>query len=544
MSVRSLNWLKFGGLVGLAFVLGLLFAGLLDLPKNSLAQGGAVTRYASGQTAIKPLEALPLPAARPLAELSDAFAAVAEHVRPSVVFINSKRTERVAQQPRVPRGFEPFFNFPQQRDRGPVIERGSGSGFIISEDGYILTNNHVVEGAEQVTVQLLDHRTFQARVIGTDPFTDVAVIKVDAKGLTPAALGSSSATRIGEWVLAVGNPLGDNLTFTVTSGIVSAKGRGRLQLPGSGGSQRGIQDFIQTDAAINPGNSGGPLVNVRGEVIGINSAIASETGYNMGYGFAIPIDLARQVMEQLVKNGKVERGALGVLVQDAGPTDARDVGLADIHGVVIQDFPEGSPAERAGLQIGDVIVAIDDQPVNYTAQLQQIVGFRHVGDAVKVEVARKGGVRKTYTVRTIPADVPAKRTAKADTSDDTEGTADGTVDRPSGTAVKGLGITVSTLTAEITRELQLPAGIRGLVVQSVDEEGPTAEPSQRLFGVDSGTPDIIVSVDGNPVRSETDLRNAVRQAGPGGIVSMVVYNKETIRQGGGGRRVVRVQLGQ
>ena len=311
MSVRKLNWLKFGGLVGLAFVLGLFFAGLLDLPRNSLAQG-STGRLASSPPAIPPVLAPPLPAARPLAELSDAFSAVAEHVRPSVAYITSERKERVASNPRVPQGFEPFFGFPQQRGRAPQVERGSGSGFVVSADGYILTNNHVVDGADKVTVQLLDQRTFRATVVGTDPTTDVAVIKIDAKGLVPAALGSSANTRIGEWVLAVGNPLGENLTFTVTSGIVSAKGRGRLNLPGS--TQRSIQDFIQTDAAINPGNSGGPLVNVRGEVIGINSAIASETGYNMGYGFAIPIDLAKQVMGQLVKNGKVVRAALGVFV--------------------------------------------------------------------------------------------------------------------------------------------------------------------------------------------------------------------------------------
>jgi serine protease Do len=289
MSVRSLNWLKFGGLVGLAFFLGLLFAGLLDLPKSSEAQGG-VSQLTQGESAIRTVQAPPLPAARPLAELSDAFAAVAEHVRPSVVFVKSTRKQQVARNLRVPQGFEPFFQ--QPRDGGPRIERGSGSGFVVSEDGYILTNNHVVAGAQKVEVQLLDGRKFVATVIGTDSTTDIAVIKIEAKGLNPAALGNSAASRIGEWVLAVGNPLGEALTFTVTSGIISAKGRGLGALPGR--SQLSIQDFIQTDAAINPGNSGGPLVNVRGEVIGINSAIASETGYNVGYGFAVPIDLARQ----------------------------------------------------------------------------------------------------------------------------------------------------------------------------------------------------------------------------------------------------------
>ena len=191
-------------------------------------------------------------------------------------------------------------------------------------DGYILTNNHVVDGATKVTVRLLDRREFPARVVGTDPTTDVAVLKIDASGLTPAPFGDSDASRVGEWVLAVGNPLGENLTFTVTQGIISAKGRA-LDLPNR--SQSSIQDFIQTDAAINPGNSGGPLVNVRGEVIGINSAIASPTGVSAGYGFAVPINLARAVMEQIRTNGRVERAALGVLVRDATTDDAAYVGL-------------------------------------------------------------------------------------------------------------------------------------------------------------------------------------------------------------------------
>ena len=209
--------------------------------------------------------------------------------------------------------------FPRFRQQ-PEIEQGSGSGFVISADGYILTNNHVVEGAEQVTVRLLDRREFKAKVIGTDPNTDVAVLKIDAKDLPPVALGNSDDARVGEWVLAIGNPLGEGLTFTVTSGIVSAKGRALNGLPGRG--QGSIQDFIQTDAAINPGNSGGPLVSVRGEVIGINSAIASETGFYSGYGFAIPINLARTVMNQLIESGKVHRAALGVSIADVTLNDA------------------------------------------------------------------------------------------------------------------------------------------------------------------------------------------------------------------------------
>ena len=199
--------------------------------------------------------------------------------------------------PGMPPEFQQFFRgLPIIPDTPRPRGTSSGSGFVVSADGYILTNSHVIDGADRVTVRLLDRREFRAKVVGRDPTTDVAVVKIDATGITPAKLGDSDAARVGEWVLAVGNPLGENLAFTVTQGIISAKGRGQLALPTS--SPRSIQDFIRTDAAINPGNSGGPLVNVRGEVIGINTAIASPTGFNADYGFAVPISLARAVMDQ------------------------------------------------------------------------------------------------------------------------------------------------------------------------------------------------------------------------------------------------------
>ncbi len=425
MSARSLNWLKFGGLVALAFALGLLFAGLLDLPSRSSAQEQG--RQAS---AIAPVPAPSIPAARPLQELSEAFAAVAEHVKPSVVYIRSQRTEHASQQQRIPPGMERFFS-PKFRQQ-PEIEQGSGSGFIISADGFILTNNHVVEGAEQVTVRLLDRREFKAKVIGTDPNTDVAVLKIDAKSLPPVALGNSDDARVGEWVLAIGNPLGEGLTFTVTSGIVSAKGRALSGLPGRG--QGSIQDFIQTDAAINPGNSGGPLVSVRGEVIGINSAIASETGFYSGYGFAIPINLARTVMNQLITDGKVHRAALGVSIADVNLNDAAYVGLPEIRGVVVKDIPsDDSPAKAAGIEPGDIIVAVDGKPVEYVGQLQQIIGFRRPGDMVKVEVARKGGVRKSFNVKLQPLnDAPEVAAADEEGDTDNANSPTGAVDGPSG----------------------------------------------------------------------------------------------------------------
>src|SRR5437899_7674663 len=298
MPVRTRDWLKFGTLVAIAFVFGLAFASTLDLPKR----GGAAESMAAASPAptASLAPAAPQVATPPIksvSDLGDAFVGIAERVKPAVVFVRSQHVERGDGQ-RLPPGFQDFF--PNLRKR-PQVEQGSGPGFIVSADGYILTNNHVVAGADKVTVRLYDKREFTAKVVGTDPNTDVAVIKIDARGLPGVAFGNSDSARVGEWVLAIGNPLGEAFAFTVTAGIVSAKGR---LLAGLQQTRYAIQDFIQTDAAINPGNSGGPLVNIRGQVIGINSAIASETGFYAGYGFAIPMNLARTVMDQLVKTGR------------------------------------------------------------------------------------------------------------------------------------------------------------------------------------------------------------------------------------------------
>jgi serine protease Do len=517
MSARSLNWLKFGGLVALAFALGLLFAGLLDLPSRSSAQQ-------SRTAALPQVPAPTIPAARPLQDLSESFAAVAEHVKPSVVYIRSQRTERAAPQ-RVPPGMERFFpRFRQQ----PEIEQGSGSGFLVSRDGYILTNNHVVEGAEQVTVRLLDRREFKAKVVGSDPNTDVAVLKIDASNLPPMALGNSDDARVGEWVLAIGNPLGEGLTFTVTSGIVSAKGRALNGLPRAG--QGSIQDFIQTDAAINPGNSGGPLVSVRGEVIGINSAIASETGFYSGYGFAIPINLARTVMNQLIESGKVHRAALGVSIAEVTLTDAEYVGLPAIRGVVVKDIPsDDSPARAAGIEAGDIIVAVDGKPVEYVGQLQQIIGFRKPGEVVKVEVARKGGARKTIDVK-----LQALNDAPQVASRDTPGGPGEAAEE--GAAMNRLGISVEPVSPDAAVELQLPADTRGLIVTDVVPGGPAWE--VLLDDPQRGGPDIILSIEGKPVRTEADLRKALLAEKPGSIVTLRVYNARAQN-----RRVERIRLG-
>jgi serine protease Do len=465
-----------------------------------------------------------------LQNLSEAFASVAEHIKPSVVYIKSGRKPQTARNvPRmeVPPGFEQFFRNLPPLQLEPRFQESSGSGFIVSKDGYILTNNHVVDGSDQVTVRLLDRREFKAKVVGTDPNTDLAVLKIDASNLVPAHLGSSGAARVGEWVLAVGNPLGDNLTFTVTSGIISAKGRS-LALPGR--SERSIQDFIQTDAAINPGNSGGPLVSVRGEVIGVSSAIASQTGFYSGYGFAIPIDLARKVMDQIVTSGRVHRAALGITVREASPNDAAYVGLPEIRGVLVQDFTEDSPARKAGLEPGDIIVGVDGNPVEYVGQLQQQVGFRKPGEKVKVEVARKGGVRKTLEVRLQEVVSSDLASSNGGGSSDLADSGD-----ESATSIDLLGLTVQPVDQKAAQQFDLSADQRGLLVTGVAPGGPSygevAEP-------DGGGPDIILDLEGKSVKTVTDLRQALKNYKSGDIVSLRIYNTQTKN-----RRIERIRLG-
>ncbi len=437
------------------------------------------------------------------------FADIAERVTPGVVAVNTTKTfkPRAQVRGRVPQGMEDFLDqFGQQQQ--PRQARGEGSGFLISSDGYIVTNNHVVADADQVSVTLSDGRTFKAKVVGLDSTTDVGVVKIDAKGLPTLAIGDDAKTRIGEWVLAVGNPLG--LDFTVTAGIISAKGRGsEINLPNAGNYT--ISDFIQTDAAINPGNSGGPLINMRGEVIGLNSAIASQTGFYSGYGFAIPITLVKSVADDLIKEGRVRIPVIGVSVSAVDPEDAGINGLSKVAGVKVGGFnpPDGGPAKAAGIEVGDVIVTIDGKAVDRVSSLQRIVRSHRVGEVVPVEVMRFGS-KKTFRVTLKEAD--ASGVVAAANSDAT---------RPGAAPVTGkLGLSVEALPAELADRFKTNG--RGVRVADVAEDGPAR-------GKIAPGSDIILELRypaKKELRSVADLQTALSTLKEGDYVSLLVQSMD------------------
>jgi serine protease Do len=472
----------------------------------------------------------------PLVQASNAFVDIADHVTPAVVAISVESRPTSTSRQGVPNGippeFAPFFN----QAPTPQVETGSGSGFIVSKDGYILTNNHVVTNsdrttvADRVTVQMLDNRTYKARVIGHDPTTDVAVIKIDGNNFPTLSLGDDTKSRVGEWVLAIGNPLG--FDFTVTAGIISAKGR---SLPGllsrRGDNNYSISDLIQTDAAINPGNSGGPLVNQRGEVIGITSAIASPTGVNAGYGFAIPITLARKVMDDIIKHGRVRVGVLGILIREVTPEDAAVAGMKDIRGAKVDGFnpSTGSGAERAGMQAGDVIITADGHPVDRVSTLQRVVRDHEPGEKVQLEVMRYGQ-KKTFAVTlTELAGANDTRTAPEVASNSDDRSNAGSVSNAS------LGVSLRPLPPEMARSASVDPSRRGILVTDVVPLGPA-------YGK-LGQQDVIFEVLNpqlrRPIRSVADLQGVLSKLKEGDIVSLNVHNLSQ----GAGDRVVNIRIG-
>src|SRR6266571_1139095 len=372
-------------------------------------------------------------------ELPD-FTRLVEEQGSAVVNISTTQAVRRSALPQVP-GIEDeevleFFRrfIPrQQPGPGPRPEsRSLGSGFIISADGYILTNAHVVEGADEINVRFTDKRELKAKVIGADRRSDIAVIKVDAGGLPAVRFGDPAKLKVGEWVLAIGSPFG--FENTVTAGIVSAKGR---SLP-----QENFVPFIQTDVAINPGNSGGPLFNMRGEVVGINSQIYSRTGGFMGLSFAIPIDVAMDVQGQLRQFGRVNRGRIGVVIQEVSKELAESFGLARPAGALVNAVEKGGPAEKGGVETGDIILKFDGKPVSTSSELPRIVGSTKPGSKASIEVWRKGVTREiTVTVGELPEDRVASRTERRG--------------KPPEQAANRLGFAVVDLTAEQKRDLKL-----------------------------------------------------------------------------------------
>jgi serine protease Do len=382
--------------------------------------------------------------------------------------------------------FQQFFG--RQRGRNfpapPSSHRegGLGSGVIISPDGYILTNNHVVDGATDVTVTLPDRREFKAKVIGTDPKTDVAVVKIEADHLPAITVGDSSKLHIGDEVLAIGNPYG--VGQTVTMGIVSATGRAGLGI-------EDYEDFIQTDASINPGNSGGALVNDRGELVGINTAILSGTsGGNQGIGFAVPVNLARQVMDQIATHGQVTRAYLGVTIQEVTPALAKTIGLDGPRGAMVSDVSPNSPAQRAGLQSGDVIVAVNDKPVTESNQLRMDISMMGTHAPLKLQVFRNGS---TLNLNAETAEMPGKAEEHASN--------DGA--RPGKSALDG--VSVESLNPEIAQEAGVAPGTTGVVVTSVDPASAAAS-----SGLQEG--DVIQEVNHSKVTNSNDFASALRKS--------------------------------
>ena len=458
-------------------------------PERSAAAGGSVVDAASIATAAQQTAAgatsvqSPKGAVTAPTQALPDFAAIVDANKAAVVNITATVTKTAAQAPQIQSPFgggedDPFEQF-FRRFQGPmpqVPRQGLGSGFVIDPNGIILTNAHVVADADEVRVKLSDRREFKGKVVGFDTTTDIAVVKIDAKGLPAVKIGDPAKTRVGEWVIAIGSPFG--FENTVTAGIVSATSR---SLP-----EGSYVPFIQTDAAVNPGNSGGPLFNMRGEVIGINSQIYSRSGGFQGIAFAIPIDAAVGVKDQLIAHGKVERGRLGVGVQEVTQSLARSFGLDRPRGALVSQVEPGSPAEKAGLKPGDVIVAFNGKPIEQSNQLPPLVARVKPGTQAKFEIWRNGKANElTATVGAMQQE----KTAKAE---------------PSSPETGGkLGLAVRQLTPQERKE----SGIeQGVVVEQVG--GPAAR-----AGIQPG--DVITSVNGTPVKSPQELRAAAARAKEG-----------------------------
>jgi serine protease Do len=487
---RRVDW-KMVAVVLVIFAVGLL-------------TGSAFTgKTISGSPATPPLTRIEAPDQAINTEISfqSGFAPIVAKDLPAVVNISSSKIVRSQTMPLFD---DPFFQrFFGRQFQIPREQRAKslGSGVIVSPDGYILTNNHVVEGASDITVALADKREFQAKTVGTDPRTDIAVLKVNASNLPVLPLGDSARVRVGEFAIAIGNPFG--IGQTVTMGIISAIGRGNLGI-------EDYEDFIQTDAAINPGNSGGALVDSHGDLIGINTAILSGQGGggNQGIGFAIPVNMARQVMDQILKTGKVTRGYLGAWIQPITPELAKAFNLKQSGGALLSDLEPGGPAAKAGLQRGDIVLALNGQSVADNNSFRLKVSMTPPGSTLRLKVLRNGS---EMDVPVTVGEMPAKDDSAAAGSEQRGGT-------PSA-ALKGL--TVDELTPQLARQLGLPARTSGIVITDVE----AGTPAERA-GLSRG--DIIQEINRRQVTSLRDFDQLTRGLGNQPVLLLINRGGNTI----------------
>ncbi len=483
---------------------------VLLVPVLALVLGGSLAAYqftkpaaVTAAMAAPPAAALDINSVSSLVAVNHEMEMLAAHVTPAVVNVTvTSRNKESDQMPDMQQffgqsPFGQFFGGPGGRHMQPQsrIEHGMGSGVVISPDGYIVTNNHVVEGAVDIRVSTSDHRDFNAKLIGTDPLTDLAVIKIDAKNLASVPWGDSNALHPGETVLAFGNPYG--MDFTVTRGIVSALNRPNPDMS----DRRKPGEFIQTDAAINPGNSGGPLVDVRGEVVGINTFLISPSGTFAGMGFAIPAQIAKPTVDTLVRYGKVSHGYIGVGITDVTPENSRFFNLKNNEGAVITQVDPGTPGAKAGLKIGDVVTEIDGQKVTDAGKLQVIVGQKQPDSQINLTVLRDG---KQMSLPVTLGDMQHFSTGNA-----------GNQASEQGKPRWGLGL--QDLSPDLRQQLQAPADIHGAVVTNVQPGSPADN-----AGLQQG--DIILQVDRHNVDSAADVQKALSAVPQGQDAMLLVWS--------------------
>ncbi|RKY84981.1 hypothetical protein DRQ09_07900 [candidate division KSB1 bacterium] len=414
--------------------------------------------------------------------LSKAFIEVSKKVIPAVVSISTTKSIKLSERDAFDEWFFRFFDVPKNKE---FKQQGLGSGFIITKDGYIITNDHVVKDAEEIIVTTSNKMEYKAKVKGTDPLTDIALLKIDGKNLPTVVIGNSDNVEIGEWVLAFGTPFQKELSSTVTAGIVSARGRNLRILHES----YAVEDFIQTDAAINPGNSGGPLVNLDGEVIGVNSAIISRTGTYQGYGFSIPINLAMTAVNDLKKYGKVTRGYIGVQIRDIiNQDDMKQYKLDKPEGVIITGIQENSAAKEAGLKPGDVIVGIDDHQIKRVGQLQSLIAGKDPGDHVTVKVLRKGKLKKFDVVLKGKEELGTELVSGIGKSFN----------------VPSLGLEISELKNINYLKENYGENINGVIVTKVKRKSPAAN-----AGIKAG--DVIYKIGRYDIKSVKDFQKAINR---------------------------------